>query len=437
MGKERIDIIGGGLAGSQAAVFLAQRGYEVYLYEMRPEKNTDVHKSGKLSELVCSNSLKSEDIKNASGVLKEELKMLGCELLQIAYRNRVPAGMALAVDREKFADEVTLEIEKIGVSVIHREIGSTDEFDTKETTLIIATGPMTTDIFMESIMKKTSSKDLFFFDAVSPIIDSCGIDMGRCFTADRHSSEEGGDYINCPLDETEYEKLVYDLVNAQVMEDHTFERKYLFERCQPIEEIARSGRDALRFGPLKPVGLTDPNTGKESYAVIQLRQENTEKTMYNLVGFQTRMKWGEQKRIVNSIPGLEKAEILRYGVMHKNTYINSPAVLNENFSMKTNGKIFFAGQITGVEGYVECIASGLYVAMNVDRFLSGRETVIFPESTMIGGLMKYVTGAEKLKPMYANFGLLPEIRTKRKERRLAKAQVALQSMKTFLEENKT
>jgi len=436
MKSKVINIIGGGLAGSQAAVFLAEKGYTVNLFEMRPNVKTEVHNTAMLGELVCSNSLKSEGMKNASGVLKEELKLLNCKLLEIAYENSVPAGMALAVDRENFSRKITEIVKESGVNLIRREVVSYQEFDLNEEILLVATGPMTSDKFMESIGEITGSDKLYFFDAVSPIIDSEEIDFDKCFYADRHSpEEENGDYINCPMNEGQYKELVRMLVEANVIENADFEKKYLFERCQPIEEIARSGIDAMRFGPLKPVGLTDPNTGEEPYAVVQLRQENNDRSMYNLVGFQTRLKWGEQKKIVHSIPGLENVEILRYGVMHKNTYIDSPRVLDKQFCLEKNPAVYFAGQITGVEGYVECIASGLYAAINIDRKIQGLNPVEFPEATILGGLFKYVNEAEKLKPMYANFGLLPPVKAKRKDRRIKKAQRAVESMKEYLKNN--
>ena len=436
-----VHIIGGGLAGSECALYLSERGIKVRLYEMRPEKKTPVHKTDGLSELVCSNSLKSEMIENASGMLKNELMLLGSTLIKIAYESRVQAGKALAVDRNVFSEMVTKSVEK-RVEVIRKEINDLSDFDFDNDFVVIATGPLTTTALMDSLKKLLNSEDLFFFDAVSPIIEKEGIDLSRVFSGDRYDQfDEKGDlkagaYLNCPMDKSTYEIFREMLINAEVLPVKDFEKKHLFERCQPIEEIARSGVDAMRFGPLKPVGLIDPNTGREPYAVIQLRKENKNGSMYNLVGFQTRLKWPEQKKLIRMIPGLENSDIVRYGVMHKNTYLNSSKLLNDDFSSKLNPKLYFAGQITGVEGYVEAIASGHYVGMCIYRNLRGLMKFVLPESTMMGGLFSYCSSADDLKPMYANFGLLPKLEEKvpKKMRRSEKAKRGLKIMKDFLQQ---
>lgn len=436
----KINIIGGGLAGSECALYLSSKGLDVTLYEMRPEKKTDVHETGKLAELVCSNSLKSETVDNASGMLKKEMKLLGCSLLKIAEESRVEAGKALAVDRKIFSEKTTQVVEK-KVKVVRKPIEDIDEFDLENEIVVVATGPLTSDALMKSLKKRLHTEELFFFDAVSPIINTQSIDLSKAFFADRYEQlEEGsedlkeGNYINCPMNREEYAIFREALINAEEIESKEFEKKFLFDRCQPIEEIAKSGMDAMRFGPMKPVGLIDPNTMKEAHAIVQLRKENKEGSMYNIVGFQTRLKWGEQKRIIQLIPGLENAEILRYGVMHKNTYINSPVLLDMQFNSKKEKNLFFAGQITGVEGYVESIASGLFVAMNIYRKISGKAYFQLPVESMMGGLFHYCTTAEKLSPMYANFGILPELKQKmrKKFRRAKKAERGLKILKDFI-----
>jgi methylenetetrahydrofolate--tRNA-(uracil-5-)-methyltransferase len=406
---------------------------------MRPVKKTEVHETDRLSELVCSNSLKSEQLNNASGMLKKELEILGSQLLKMANETRVEAGKALAVDRNLFSEKITQKVNK-NVNVIRKHISNLEDFDLENEMVIIATGPLTSDELMNSLKNRLKTKELYFFDAVSPIIDANSIDLSKAFLADRYEQKEEdsdvlkeGHYINCPMNREEYERFRETLINAEAIENGEFEKKYLFERCQPIEEIAKSGVDAMRFGPMKPVGLINPSTLEEAYAIVQLRKENKENSMYNIVGFQTRLKWGEQKRVIRMIPGLEAAEILRYGVMHKNTYINSPNLLSHFFESKTSENLFFAGQITGVEGYVESIASGLYVAINIYRKLTGLDPIEFPEESMMGSLFKYCTTAEKLSPMYANFGLLPELKekTRKKFRRQKKADRGIKAFEEF------
>ncbi|MFN4223426.1 MAG: methylenetetrahydrofolate--tRNA-(uracil(54)-C(5))-methyltransferase (FADH(2)-oxidizing) TrmFO [Fervidobacterium nodosum] len=396
-----VHIIGAGLAGSEAAWQLVKNGFNVVIHEMKRVKKSPVHVSENFAELVCSNSLKSTDLKNAEGLLKAEMEIWGSLILECAYNNNVPAGKALAVDREKFSQCVTEKLLQTGlVEVVWEEVEKpyTDDI------WIIATGPTTDGKIAEWIREQTGGF-FNFFDAVAPIVSAESINMDVCFVADRYGVGTG-DYINCPMTKEEYERFWNELLNAQVIEIEDFDRKLLFERCQPIEEIARSGKDAMRYGPLRPVGIVDPKTGKEPYAVIQLRKENVEGTMYNIVGFQTRLKWGEQRRIIQLIPGLENAEILRYGVMHRNSYIDSPKVLDEYLRLKKMPNVFFAGQITGVEGYVESAMTGLYVGLNISRLILGKDMIKFPEKTMCGALVRYITTAPELKPMYANFGLL-------------------------------
>ncbi len=396
---------------------------------------TKVHRTGLLAELVCSNSLKSTSLTNAEGLLKREMEIIGSLVLSCAYSNRIPAGKALAVDREGFSECVSRAVEESGVRIVREEIGSIEP--SEDDIWIVATGPATSEKFVDFLQSLLKEDFLFFFDAVSPIITADSIDMNRAFLGSRY--EESADYINCPLNEEEYERLWKALVEAEVVEMEDFDREFLFDRCQPIEEIARSGRDALRFGPLKPVGLIDPRTGEEPYAVVQLRKDNFEGTLYNIVGFQTRLRWSEQKRVIRLIPCLEKAEIVRYGVMHRNIYINTPKVLDEFMRLKGTENVFFAGQITGVEGYVESAMSGLYVAFNVDRHIRGLDMITFPRETMIGSLIHYITKGVvgNLRPMYANFGILPPLPERireRRRRRILMSERALKVLEEFLRE---
>lgn len=431
-----VNVIGAGLAGSEVVYNLGKRGVKVRLYEMRPKKMTEVHKTGYFAELVCSNSFKSEEVTNAEGLLKAEMKMMGSVVLEVAERTRVPSGKALAVDRNAFARKVTEIIENMeNVEIVREEVTS---FNPDEGIWIVATGPATSEGLLSFLKELLGEDFLFFFDAVSPIVSFESIDMSRAFWGDRFG--KGNDYINCPLTQEEYEELWKALVEAEVIEMEDFDRSLLFERCQPVEEIARSGKDALRYGPLRPTGLVDPRTGKEPYAVVQLRREDKEGKFYSLVGFQTRLKWGEQKKVIQKIPCLRNAEIVRYGVMHRNIYINSPRVLDPFFRLKKHPSVFFAGQITGVEGYMESAASGIYVAYNVYRILRGLSPLRLPEETMMGALFGYIIEKVEgdLKPMYANFGLLPplSVRVRNKfERRKLLAERAMKAMREFLEKN--
>ncbi len=407
-----IHIVGGGLAGSEAAFRIAGSGHEVVIHEMRPSVETGVHTTGKFAELVCSNSLKSDDLANASGLLKHELEALDSFVLKVARKHSIPGGKALVVDREEFSKEITeiLESEPL-ISIERDEIKEVPE---DGGIWIIASGPATSEN-LYLWMVREFGEGAHFFDAVAPVIETDSIDMEKVFFANRYE-DDGNDYLNCPMNREEYESFREELVNASVLPIEGFDRKLLFSRCQPIEEIARSGVNSMRFGPLKPVGLIDTE-GKRPYAVVQLRRDNSVGTLYNLVGFQTRLKWGEQERVLKLVPGLQNARIVRYGVMHANVYIEPFRVTDSFFRSIKRPSLFFAGQITGVEGYVESIASGLYVSENVIRLAEGKELKEFPKDTMIGALMDYVSKTKELQPMYANFGLVPSKRPSKKDKR--------------------
>ncbi|HOJ87418.1 MAG TPA: methylenetetrahydrofolate--tRNA-(uracil(54)-C(5))-methyltransferase (FADH(2)-oxidizing) TrmFO, partial [Pseudothermotoga sp.] len=398
------------------------------IHEMRPVKMTPVHKTGLLAELVCSNSLKSVDIHNASGLLKKEMELFDSLTLKAAYSSRVPAGKALAVDRERFSQFITRTIKEYGVEVVNEEITQIPE-DTQDI-WIIATGPATSDGLCDWL-ERIIGQHLYFFDAVAPIISADSIDYSIAFVADRYGVGTE-DYLNCPMNSEQYEKFYEALIAADVIPVEDFDRNLLFERCKPIEEIARSGKMSLLFGPLRPVGLVDPRTGKQPYAVVQLRKDTMDGTLYNIVGFQTRLKWNEQRRIVRLIPGLQNAEIVRYGVMHRNIYINSRRVLDPYMRLKINNRLFFSGQITGVEGYLESAASGLYVSLNVHRILNNLCPVVLPKTTVMGALFDYIsqgTGTN-FQPMYANYGLLKNFKQPREEI----AQRALEDLNHFLKQ---
>lgn len=450
--KDYIVVVGGGLAGCEAAYQIAKEGIKVKLYEMKPNHFSPAHSNKNLAEIVCSNSLKSNLLTNACGLLKEELRRLDSLLIRCADETAIPAGQALAVDREKFSDLVTKKIEENpNIEIIHEEYSEIK----KDEITIIATGPLTSDRLSETIKKITGEDKLHFYDAAAPIIEKESIDMNIAFWGDRYSQEKKKDetieewkkrqekeeknYINLPMNQEEYEKFVQELIKAEVVELHEFEKREIFEGCMPIEIMAKRGQDTLRFGPLKPVGFDDPRTGKRPYAVVQLRQDNLEGTMFNMVGFQTNLKYGEQKRVFSMIPGLEKAEFIKYGVMHRNTYINSTKLLDETYNFKLNKNIYFAGQITGVEGYVESISSGLVAGLNaVNLFKKQFENIdedtkiIFPSTTVIGALAKYIsTPNEKFQPMNANFGILPELEEKIKDKKLRYQKMAERSLKNF------
>lgn len=404
--KDYINIIGGGLAGCEAAYQISKCGINVRLYEMKPTKYSPAHSNSNLAEIVCSNSFKSNLLTNACGLLKEELRMLDSLLIKIADETSVPAGQALAVDREEFSRKVTEYMENLdNVEIIKEEVTEIPD----DAVTIIATGPLTSDVLFEKISKLVGNNELHFYDAAAPIIEKSSVDMNIAFIGDRYGKGEA-DYINLPMNKEEYENFWNELVNAEVVELHSFEKREIFEGCMPVEVMANRGIDTLRYGPLKPVGFDDPRTGRRPYALVQLRQDNSVGSLYNMVGFQTNLKFGEQKRVFSMIPGLQNAEFVKYGVMHRNTYINSPQILNNVYQMKDNENVFFAGQITGVEGYVESIASGLLAGINAVRYMKNKGKIVFPVETMIGALTDYIsTPNEKFQPMNANFGILPKL----------------------------
>ena len=433
---QKVKIIGGGLAGAEAAYQLAKRGVKVALYDIKPLQKTPAHKSDKYAELVCSNSLKSNDIYgNAAGLLKEEMRLLGSLVIDAADKTRVPAGNALAVDREKFAEYITNKLkEEKNVEHISEEV---TDIDTDEYT-IIASGPLTTEKLSQNI-KKLVGYGLSFYDASAPIIEFDSIDMENAFFGDRYD-RGNGDHINCPMNKEEYLAFMDALRSAKRAELHGFENSAVFEGCMPVEVMAERGLDTLRFGPLKPVGLTDPKTGRWAYACLQLRKEDADGIMYNMVGFQTNLLWGEQKRVFSLIPALKNAEYFRYGVMHRNTFINSPKVLNPDYSLKEYEKVYFAGQITGVEGYVESAASGLMAALYLSKKLSGEKVETVSDKTVLGSLAKYITTENKdFQPMNANFGILPpmdRIIRDKAERKRAQAERSLMEISRFKEDMK-
>ena len=433
--ERKVSIIGGGLAGCESAYQLAKRGIKVDLYEMKPEKFSPAHSNQDLAEIVCSNSFKSNLHTNACGLLKEELRLLDSLLIKIADETAVPAGQALAVDREEFSKNVTKAIESNqNITVIRKEVGYDKEIRLKDLAqkgiVIIATGPLSSDSLSKEIQELTGEEDLHFYDAAAPIIYKDSINMNIAFYGNRYEQERPKDedveewkkknqkqeqsYINLPMNKEEYEKFWNELVNAEVVELHEFEKREIFEGCMPVEVMAKRGIDTLRYGPLKPMGFTDPRTGYRPYALVQLRQDNKDATIYNIVGFQTNLKYGEQKRVFRMIPGLENAEFAKYGVMHRNTFINSTKLLDNHYRMLNNNNIYFAGQITGVEGYVESISSGLVAGLNASMQVLNKDLISFSEYTMIGALSKYIsTPNDKFQPMNANYGILPELEGKK------------------------
>ena len=419
-----VKVIGAGLAGCEAAYYLANKGIKVSLYEMKPIKKSPAHKTELFAELVCSNSLKAARIESAAGLLKEEMRRLGSVCLEAADKFSVPAGGALAVEREGFSSYITEKIKSHpNIEVIHQCITEIP----KDGVTIIATGPLTDDTLAENIRKNLGSEYLSFYDAAAPIISGDSIDMNFAFYASRYGKGDGDDYINCPLNREEYEAFHSALISAERAPLKDFETDpNVYEGCMPIEILASRGTDAIRFGPMKPVGLTDPNTGRRPWAVLQLRKENKEGTMYNLVGFQTNLKFGEQKRVFSMIPALKNAEFLRFGIMHRNSFINSPMLLSRNLSLKANPNVFFAGQLSGVEGYMESAASGILSGINAYSYISGNHPLILPKTTMIGAIIDYITDSQtkKFQPMGANFGLLPPLNERirdKKERYLSLA----------------
>lgn len=433
--SEELIIVGGGLAGAEAAWQAANLGVKVKLYEMRPLKFTPAHKTSYLAELVCSNSLRANSLENAVGLLKEEMRKLNSVIMRSADHNSVPAGGALAVDRENFSLEITKILqEHPAIEIIREEITEIPE----GRVVIIATGPLTSPALAEKIKELTGKDYFYFFDAAAPIVTRESINFDKCFWASRYNKGASDDYLNCPMTEEEYNRFYEFLINAERHVPKDFEKEIHFEGCMPIEAMAKRGRETLLYGPLKPVGIIDPRTGQRPFAVVQLRKDNREGTLFNLVGFQTSLKWGEQKKLLQLIPGLENAEIVRYGVMHKNTYISSPNLLKSTLQMKKNPQIFFAGQITGVEGYVESASNGLVAGINAARLIKGKEPLVFPKETAIGALCHYISTADakNFQPMNITFGLIPPLEQRIKNKKLRNrtlAERALNALNQFME----
>jgi methylenetetrahydrofolate--tRNA-(uracil-5-)-methyltransferase len=427
-----VNVIGAGLAGSEAAWQIAKRGIKVRLFEMRPVKQTPAHHTDKFAELVCSNSLRANTLTNAVGVLKEEMRMLDSVIIHAADTCAVPAGGALAVDRHEFAEHVTNTVKNHpNVTVIHEEVTEIPDGPT-----VIATGPLTSQSLASSLKNLTGEDYLYFYDAAAPILEKDSINMDKVYLKSRYDKGEAA-YLNCPMNEEEFDRFYEALISAETVPLKEFEKEIFFEGCMPIEVMANRGRKTMLFGPMKPVGLEDPRTGKRPYAVVQLRQDDAAGTLYNIVGFQTHLKWGPQKEVIQLIPGLENAEIVRYGVMHRNTFINSPKVLQPTYQFKNRSDLFFAGQMTGVEGYVESAASGLVAGINATRLVLGKELKEFPPQTAIGSMARYITTAnpKNFQPMNANFGLFPELEEKirgKKERNEQHANRALETIQNFV-----
>ncbi|MGM0840752.1 MAG: FADH(2)-oxidizing methylenetetrahydrofolate--tRNA-(uracil(54)-C(5))-methyltransferase TrmFO [Bacillota bacterium] len=427
-----VNVIGAGLAGSEAAWQIAKRGIKVNLFEMRPVRQTPAHHTDKFAELVCSNSLRANTLTNAVGVLKEEMRNLDSVIMSAADACSVPAGGALAVDRHEFAAHVTDKVKNHPNVMVYNE----EVTDLPEGITIIATGPLTSESLSEKIRKVTGEEHLYFYDAAAPIIEKDSIDMDKVYLKSRYDKGEAA-YLNCPMTESEFNRFYEALISAETVPLKEFEKEIFFEGCMPIEVMASRGKKTMLFGPLKPVGLEDPKTGKRPYAVVQLRQDDAAGTLYNIVGFQTHLKWGPQKEVLQLIPGLENAEIVRYGVMHRNTFINSPNVLKDTYQLKDHENLFFAGQMTGVEGYVESAASGLIAGINAAKLAIGESPVVFPHETAIGSMARYITTANKnnFQPMNANFGLLPDLPKKvkgKKERNEQHANRALETIQNFV-----
>lgn len=426
-----VNVIGAGLAGSEAAWQIANRGVKVRLYEMRPVKQTPAHHTENFAELVCTNSLRANQLTNGVGLLKEEMRQLNSVVMQAADKHNVPAGGALAVDRDSFSKAITAAVKNHpNVEVITEEVTSIPSGLT-----VVATGPLTSDLLAKEIVKFTGDDGLYFYDAAAPIVAKDSLDMDKVYLKSRYDKGEAA-YLNCPMTEEEFTAFHKELVNAEMAELHDFEDEKFFEGCMPIEEMASRGAKTMLFGPLKPVGLEDPKTGKEPFAVVQLRQDNAVGDLYNIVGFQTHLKWGEQKRVFSMIPGLENARFVRYGVMHRNTYLRSPEMMTVTYQTKARSDLFFAGQMTGVEGYVESAASGLYAGINAARLALGQEPVVFPTETMMGAMAHYITHASKknFQPINANFGIVPRLKQKirdKRERNLQLSQRALTILDAF------
>jgi len=428
----RVTVVGGGLAGSEAAWQLARRGVSVDLFEMRPVRQTPVHQTGDLAELVCSNSLRGNALDQAAGLLKEEMRRMGSLIIRVADEVRVPAGSALAVDRGLFARKVTEAVSALPRVTLHRQ--ETPRIP-EGPVVIVATGPLTSDALAAEIAAFVGQTHLYFYDAVSPVVEAETIDFSRTFRASRYG-KGGDDYVNCPLDEPEYDAFYRALTTAECAELHAFDHEFFFEGCLPVEVIASRGRDTLLFGPMKPVGLTDPRTGRRPFAVVQLRQDNLAASHFSVVGFQTQLKWGEQKRVFQMIPGLAQAEFVRMGMIHRNTYVNSPSTLEPTFETRKRRGLFFAGQMSGVEGYVESAASGLLAGVGAAFRARGEEPVGFPEDTALGALGRYIARSDPkhYQPTNIAFGLLPELSQRIRDkarRRMALAERALGSLEHF------
>lgn len=420
-----VTVLGAGLAGSECAWQLAKRGIKVKLWEMKPEKMSPAHTSPYFGELVCSNSLRSDELTNAVGLLKAEMRALGSLIMDSADKNRVAAGGALAVDREGFARYITEKLEQNeNVEIIRREA-----LDIPEGEVVVATGPLSSDAIAEKIARLCPDSDLHFYDAVAPIVTLESVDMDSAFFASRYDKGTA-DYVNCPMDKEEYLAFVKELVSAREAPVHGFDDAGVFEGCMPVEVMARRGVDTLRYGPMKPVGLIDPRTGRENYAVVQLRRDNADGTIYNIVGFQTHLTWGEQKRVFSMIPALKNAEFVRYGVMHRNTYLNSPRLLDRYYRLKSEPRISFAGQMTGVEGYVESAASGMLVGIETAARVLGLESVDFPQETAIGALGLYISGGSvgDFQPMNINFGIIKPLEYRVKGKRNKNAEISKRSL---------
>ncbi|MDA1475551.1 FADH(2)-oxidizing methylenetetrahydrofolate--tRNA-(uracil(54)-C(5))-methyltransferase TrmFO [Bacillus changyiensis] len=432
--NQTINVIGAGLAGSEAAWQLAKRGIHVRLYEMRPVKQTPAHHTDKFAELVCSNSLRANTLTNAVGVLKEEMRLLDSVIIAAADHCSVPAGGALAVDRHEFAAHVTEKVKQHpNVTVINEEVQEIPEGPT-----IIATGPLTSKVLSEQLQQLTGEDYLYFYDAAAPIVEKDSLDMDKVYLKSRYDKGEAA-YLNCPMTEAEFDRFYEALISAETVPLKEFEKEIFFEGCMPIEVMAKRGKKTMLFGPMKPVGLEDPKTGKRPYAVVQLRQDDAAGTLYNIVGFQTHLKWGDQKEVLRLIPGLEQAEIVRYGVMHRNTFINSPSLLKATYQFKKRDDLFFAGQMTGVEGYVESAASGLVAGINAARLILGKEPIIFSNETAIGSMAHYITetNQKNFQPMNANFGLFKELNVKIKNKQERNEQYALRALDTIRNISKT
>lgn len=427
--KQKVVVIGAGLAGVEASYQLAKRGFLVHLYEMKPKEYSPAHKSDYFAELVCSNSLRSNEITNAAGLLKEELRQLDSIIIKTADKFSVPAGGALAVDREEFSKSLTNAIKNNPNIVIFNE--RVDKVDLNTPT-IIATGPLTANSLSESLKEILGEDYLYFFDAAAPIVTHESIDFTKAYLADRYDKGDG-DYVNCPMNKDEYYEFYNELITAETAKLKDFENEKVFEGCMPVEVMAKRGEKSLLFGPLKPVGLKNPKTGKTDYAVVQLRKENAAAKLYNLVGFQTNLTFKEQKRVFSFIPALKNAEFVRYGVMHRNTFLNAPAVLNKYYQLKNHSNIFIAGQLSGVEGYIESVGSGLYAAINMANYLNNKQFLTFETKTAIGAMAHYIANANKqnFQPMNINWGIIDELTDKIKDKKQKKVLLAQQAIKSL------